>query len=113
MEQIFLKILNMSITASYLVLAIVLLRILLKKAPKWLRCSLWVLVGIRLMLPFSFESVLSLIPSAHTVPEDILYAQVPAIQSGIPAVNSSLNPILLNIYAYKKGASGWMRPLFY
>ena len=105
MEQIFLKILNMSITASYLVLAIVLLRILLKKAPKWLRCSLWVLVGIRLMLPFSFESVLSLIPSAHTVPEDILYAQVPAIQSGIPAVNSSLNPIIFESMAPTLGNS--------
>ena len=105
MEQIFLKILNMSITASYLVLAIVLLRFLLKNAPKWLRCSLWVLVGIRLMLPFSFESVLSLIPSAHTVPEDILYAQVPAIQSGIPAVNSSLNPIIFESMAPTLGNS--------
>ena len=105
MEQIFLKILNMSITASYLVLAIVLLRFLLKKAPKWLRCGLWMLVGIRLMLPFSFESVLSLIPSAHTVPADILYAQVPAIQSGIPAVNNSLNPIIFESMAPTIGHS--------
>ena len=86
MENIFISLLNTSITAGYLVIAVMLLRPLLKKAPKYIRCILWGLVGLRLILPFSFESVLSLIPSAHTVPEDILYAQVPAIQSGIPAV---------------------------
>lgn len=105
MEEIFLKILNMSITAGYLVLAVLLLRLVLKKAPKWLHCALWTLVGLRLVLPFSFKSVLSLIPSAHTVPADILYAQVPAIQSGIPAVNNSLNPIIFESMAPTLGNS--------
>lgn len=60
MEAIFLKILNMSITASWLVLAIVILRLLLKKAPKAISVFMWALVGVRLICPFSFESILSL-----------------------------------------------------
>lgn len=58
MEAIFLKILNMSITASWLVLAIVILRLILKKAPKAISVFMWALVGVRLICPFSFESIL-------------------------------------------------------
>ena len=105
METVFLKILNMGITAGYLVLAILVLRLILKKAPKWLRCALWGLVALRLILPFSFESVLSLIPSAQTLPEDILYTQIPTIQSGIPAVNNSLNPVIFHTMAPTLGNS--------
>ena len=84
MENAFLKLLNMSITASWLVLAVILLRLLLKKAPKAIMVVMWALVGIRLICPFSFESVLSLIPSSETVPSDILYTATPTIYSGIP-----------------------------
>lgn len=94
MENVFIKLLNMSITASWLVLAVVVLRLLLKKAPKWINTVLWAFVGFRLVCPFSFESVLSLIPSAETVPADIVYSSSPAIHSGIPALNSTINPIL-------------------
>ena len=94
MEAVFLKILNMSITASWLVLAVIALRFLLKKAPKAFLVLLWGLVGVRLILPFSFESVMSLIPSAETVPSDIVYSQVPEIDSGIGALNSAINPII-------------------
>lgn len=94
MEAVFLKILNMSIAASWLVLAVLVLRLLLKKAPKSITVILWALVAIRLIVPFSFESVLSLIPSAETVPNDILYADTPAIHSGFPALNSAVNPVL-------------------
>ena len=66
METVFLKILNMSITAGWLVLAVLLMRLLLKKAPKYLTVIMWALVGIRLVLPFSLESALSLIPSTET-----------------------------------------------
>ena len=93
-EAVFLKILNMSITASWLVLAVVLLRFLLKKAPKAFSVILWGLVGIRLILPFPFESVMSLIPSAETVPNDIVYSHIPEIDSGIGALNSAINPII-------------------
>ena len=94
MEAVFLKILNMSITASWLVLAVVACRFLLKKAPKAFTVILWGLVGIRLVLPFSFESVLSLVPSAETVPSDIVYSVAPEINSGWAALNSAVNPII-------------------
>lgn len=94
MENAFLKLLNMSITASWLVLAVILLRLLLKKAPKAIMVVMWALVGIRLICPFSFESVLSLIPSSETVPSDILYTATPTIYSGIPTLNSAVNPII-------------------
>ena len=72
---IFWKVLNMSIAASWVVLAVLVLRLLLKKAPKWIRVALWGLVAVRLVCPISFESVLSLIPSTQTVPEEFLYVE--------------------------------------
>ena len=72
MQAVFLKLLNMSITASWLVLAVIVLRLVFKKAPKSFRVILWALVGIRLICPFSVESVFSLIPSAETVPVENL-----------------------------------------
>lgn len=94
MEKVFISLLNTSITAGYLVIAVMLLRPLLKKAPKYIRCILWGLVGLRLILPFSFESVLSLIPSAETVPPEIVTSPAPTIRSGFSLINSTVNPIL-------------------
>ena len=105
MEAIFLKILNMSITASWLVLAIVILRLILKKAPKAISVFMWALVGVRLICPFSFESILSLIPSAETVPQDIIYSEAPAIHSGVPIFNSTVNPIISENLAPEVGVS--------
>ena len=62
MSELFLKLLNMSITAGWLVIAVVVLRLVLKKAPKWVNCVLWALVAVRLICPFSFESDISLVP---------------------------------------------------
>ena len=62
MTEAFLKIVNMSISAGWLVLAVLVLRFALKKAPKWVNVLLWGLVAIRLVCPFSIESRLSLIP---------------------------------------------------
>lgn len=95
MEAIFLKLLNMSISAGWLILTIIVLRFLLKKImPKSLRCILWALVGIRLICPFSVESVLSLIPSAETVSPGIIYADTPEIDSGFSALDSVVNPVI-------------------
>lgn len=94
MSELFLKMLNMSIAASWLVLAVLLLRFVLKKAPKWVNVLLWGIVALRLVLPFSFESALSLIPSAETVPMDIAMAARPAIDSGVGVINSAVNPVL-------------------
>ena len=62
MSVIFLKLLNLSISASWLVLVVLVLRLVLKRAPKWVDVLLWGMVALRLMLPFSIESALSLIP---------------------------------------------------
>ncbi len=91
MEDLFLKLLNMSITASYLVLVIIVLRFLLKKAPKSLRCIMWALVGIRLICPITIQSVLSLIPSAEAIPQDITISETPSINSGIVFINNAVN----------------------
>ena len=94
MNDLFLKIINMSISASWLVLAVLLLRFVLKKAPKWVNVLLWGIVAVRLAFPFSIESTLSLIPSAETVPMDIEMAVQPTINSGVPVINSMVNPML-------------------
>ena len=94
MSAVFLKILNMSITAGWLILAVILLRALLKKAPKWVFCLLWGLVALRLVCPVSLESVLSLIPSRETIPGDIARQAAPSIHSGISLVDKSLNPVI-------------------
>ncbi len=105
MDAVFLKIVNMSMTASWLVLAVALLRVLLKKAPKALRCVLWALVGVRLVCPFSIESALSLIPSAQPIPQTITTDTVPAVNSGLPAVNAVVNPIIAEQLAPVAGDS--------
>lgn len=94
MSAVFLKVLNMSITASWLILAVVLTRLILKKAPKWIPCLLWGLVAIRLICPFSFESVLSLIPSSETISVNIAEQHEPAITSGITIINEAVNPVV-------------------
>ena len=72
MSRLFLSIVNMSISASYIVLAVLILRVLLKKTPKWVTIVLWGIVAVRLICPFSIESVLSLIPRAEAVDPDII-----------------------------------------
>ncbi len=94
MNELFLKIINMSISASWLILAVLILRLVLKKAPKWVNVLLWGIVAVRLICPLSFESTLSLIPSAETIPLDIEMTAKPTIDSGVSAINSVVNPVL-------------------
>lgn len=96
MQEIFIKIINMSISAGWIVIAVMLLRLALKKAPKRAVIFLWAIVAVRLVCPFSPESVLSLIPSAETVPADIVYSEAPEIQSGVPALDSAVNSTIYN-----------------
>lgn len=72
MDNIFLKLVNLSISASWLILAVLVLRVVLKKAPKWVMPLLWGVVALRLVCLFSIESALSLIPSAETIPSEIV-----------------------------------------
>lgn len=94
LSDIFLKLLNMTISAGWLALALIVLRPFLYKAPKYIRCFLWAFVGIRLIFPIKIESVLSLLPSSETVPPDIVYSKVPTIHTGVPFFNSAVNPII-------------------
>ena len=105
MNELFLKIINMSISASWLVLAVLLLRFVLKKAPKWVNVLLWGIVAVRLAFPFSIESALSLIPSAETIPPNIGMNTTPTINSGINAINNAVNPIISQSNTPMAGAS--------
>ena len=105
MSEIFLKIINMSISASYIVLAVLLLRLLLKKAPKWITVVLWGIVAIRLVCPFSIESVLSLIPSSEVVSPDIMMDRTPEINTGIPVLNQVINPVISGSFTPNPGTS--------
>ncbi len=93
MTEFFLTIVNMSISASWIVLAVLLLRLLFKKAPKWISVLLWGVVAVRLVCPFSIESALSLIPSSQTINSEVAL-NPPAIDSGVPIIDNVINPII-------------------
>lgn len=92
MAEVLQKLINMSIAASWLILAVIVLRLLLKRAPKRYTLLLWAVVGLRLALPWSIESALSLIPSAATLPEGIMLEGAPELDTGIAALNEAINP---------------------
>ena len=100
MANFFIDLFNMSITASYLVLAVVIARALLKKAPKWITCLLWAMVGFRLICPFTIESALSLIPGTQTITANETSVIKPfTVQSGITGIDTSVNEFLGDKYA--------------
>ena len=105
MSEIFLSVVNMSISAGWIVLAVLLLRLLLKKAPKWITVLLWAIVAVRLVCPFSIESAVSLVPSAQTISPEIMMDKTPTIDSGIPAINNAVNPIIEGSFAPEPSAS--------
>jgi len=95
MEALLINVLNLSIAVSWLILLIIVLRKLLKKMPRRLYCVLWAMVAIRLLCPFSFESILSLIPSVETIPPQSAYiGDVPKIESGIDGVDREVNEFI-------------------
>ena len=131
MSTVLLKILNMSIAASWLIAVVILVRLFLKKAPKWISCVLWALVALRLLIPFSFESSLSLLPSGETISYKTVALEAPAadpaanaaepsqtpsggrtsqsrilvVDTGIPALDDTLNPALERSQRSQKIAS--------
>ncbi len=106
MADIFLKLLNMSFTASFLIVAVLVLRLVLKKAPRQAICVLWGLVALRLICPFSIESVLSLIPSAEPIPMvENYYEEIPQIESGVGFIDNTVNPIISENLAPNIGES--------
>lgn len=111
MEMIFLNVFNRSLAAGWLILAVIVVRFLLKKAPRRLSCVLWAVVAVRLLCPFFPASSFSLIPSRETISaEAVRFAPAPAIDSGIPALNEALNPMIGERFAPAPGTS--VNPLY-
>lgn len=93
MSRLFLYILNGSLAAGWVVLGVLLLRLLLRRSPKWILCLLWGIVALRLLVPIAVQSSFSLLPSAQVIPVNIDTTAIPAIESGISAVDSAVNPL--------------------
>lgn len=111
MAAVFLKLLNLSISASWLVLAVLVLRLISKRSPKWMNVLLWGIVALRLVLPFSIESALSLIPSAETVsPAAVQFDPAPTITSGVSVIDNAVNPSLSEHFSAVPTAS--VNPLY-
>lgn len=99
MEALFLKLMNLSINAGWLVLVVMLVRVVFRRCPKWVFCLLWDIVALRLICPFTLESPFSLLPSAEPLPKEIIYTANPQIQSGITVIDNTINPILSDALA--------------
>lgn len=111
MAAVFLNLLNLSISASWLVLAVLVLRLVSKRSPKWVNVLLWGIVALRLVLPFSIESALSLIPSAETVsPAAVQFDPAPTITSGVSVIDNAVNPSLSEHFSAVPTAS--VNPLY-
>ena len=98
LPEFFLRLVNLSIIAGWLVLVVLLLRMLVKKAPKWVHCALWGLVGIRLVLPFSLESAFSLVPSTQTFAPEMLYSRKFQVNTGIAVLDKPVNEYMGSRY---------------
>lgn len=105
MTELFLDIVNMSISAGWLVLAVLALRLILKKAPKWVNVLLWGIVAVKLISPFSIESTLSLIPSKETISPEIMMDWTPEISTGVEALDQVVNPVIYTSFAPNPGTS--------
>lgn len=106
MTELFLSFVNRSITAGWMILPVLCLRWCLRNfRSKDLICILWGLVGLRLALPFSLPTPFSLVPSAQTIPTDIMYASSPAIDTGLSTLNQAVNPMLSASFSPHLGAS--------
>ncbi|MBP3389180.1 MAG: hypothetical protein J6K98_04810 [Clostridia bacterium] len=99
LDAVFLQILNMGFTASFVIVAVLLLRLLLKKAPRRFSYLLWAVVLLRLVCPFTLESAASLIRINPTpLPSDIVTTDTPRVETGLPAVDAAVNEVLAERY---------------
>ncbi len=105
-EALFLKIAHLSLAASWLILVVCLLRLLLHKAPRSMICLLWALVAVRLLCPITVESALSLVPTkAEIITEEVLYDPQPTIETGIGIVDQTIAPFVSESLTPHPGAS--------
>ena len=107
MDGFVLKLFNMSLAAGWMILAVILLRLLFRKAPRWIFCLAWGLVGLRLLLPFTIPSPASLVPSEETVQvmEEAGGVRTPVLDSGIRAIDDAVNPVIRGRAAEEKPAA--------
>ena len=91
MDSLFITILNNAIVASWLIAAIILLRLVFKKVPKWVHCMLWILVAVKLLLPINIETPFGFLPKTKPIPEKITVAEVPTVDTGISGIDESIN----------------------
>jgi len=105
MSALFLELINRSVSATWLLLTVFLLRVMFQRMPKKINGVLWILVAVRLLCPFSVESMFSLIPSAETVPVDIMTMAEPQIHSGVSFLNSHVNPVITESFSPTPGDS--------
>lgn len=110
MGDIFIDLLNTSITASWLIIAVLLFRLLLKKTPKWISCLLWGMVALRLICPISLESHFSLVPTAETIKSSTvvdgeIHTFIPSIDSSLDVVENTINPMLQESFSYEPSES--------
>lgn len=98
MGALFLELVNMTIAASWMILAVVLLRLIFRRGPKNIRCILWALVALRLVCPFTIESALSLIPSAETLPPAVIEENSFDVNTGFEAVDVPINDYIGDHY---------------
>ncbi len=106
MVELCLTFFNISIAAGWAIIAVILLRFLLKaiKAPGYIINILWLIVGIRLVMPFSISSPFSLVPSVNTLPVDVMQNETPVIHTGIDSFNRVVNPVVKDVaYSAQQG----------
>lgn len=95
MSNIWIQILNMSLSASFVALAVMVIRFPLRKAPKVYSYALWAVVFFRLVCPFSIALPVSAVPvEPQSIPQNIAYAESPAIESGVPVIDDTVNDIM-------------------
>ena len=109
MGNIFWKLLNMSVTAGWLILAVICIRLIFRKLPKWVNCLLWGVVAIRLICPFSIESQFSVLPSTEPIQTSMVVEgevqYIPSIDSHLTIVENTINPSLTEAFAYDESES--------
>lgn len=112
MTALFITILNMSLNASYVAAAVILARLLLKKSPKIFSYALWMVVLFRMVSSFSFEGILSLLPTnPESIPQDIFYSKTPAINSGITFVDNAVNNTIQTIVPLVQPEASVVNPM--
>ncbi|MBR5868631.1 MAG: hypothetical protein IKZ21_04235, partial [Clostridia bacterium] len=104
-SESFLNGVNLAIQAGWIVLAVMVIRILPIRLPKWSICLLWGLVALRLILPFQIEFDWSLQPSAEPIPQNIAMEQIPTIHSGVEVIDRVVNPVVSESLAPDPAAS--------